>query len=81
MSELRSAWTSEEVEEGAGTSNESLPEATTTHRFPTEGTAAGADHRAGDEMYEEPAAASAGDSHRVPPDPPLHPDAEGKAGA
>lgn len=77
MGELRSTWTSEEVGERASESDESLPEASRVHRHPAEGTAGGADHMAGDEPYEEPTArgADAGEAHRVPPDPPLRPDA------
>lgn len=76
MDELRSVWSAEEVAEQAGESDEGLPEATPVHRQ-REVAAAGADHLAGDEPYDEPDALGPEPSqaHRVPPDPPLRPDA------
>ncbi len=79
MSELRSEWTPEQVQANHGEANENLPEARTTDRFPVSGTASGMDMRAGEEPYEEDAAASAGalSEHRMPPDPPRRPTDQG----
>lgn len=79
MSELRSKWTPQQVQENLGEANEGLPEARTTDRFPVSGTASGMDMRAGEEPYEEDvaAAADAGTEFRIPPDPPRHPTDQG----
>jgi hypothetical protein len=79
MSELRSEWTPQQVEENLGEANESLPEARTTNRFPVAGTASGMDFRAGEEQYEEDVAAAAesGSELRMPPDPPRRPTTQG----
>jgi hypothetical protein len=77
MSELRSEWTPQQVQENLGEANESLPEARTTDRFPVSGTASGMDMRAGEELYEEDAAAGPGSELRMPPDPPQRPTDQG----
>jgi hypothetical protein len=79
MSGLRSEWTPEQVQENLGEANETLPEARTTDRFPVAGTASGMDFQAGEEPYEEDAAAAGGRGIelRLPQDPPRHPTDEG----
>ncbi len=74
MSELRSEWSPQQVQENFDKANETLPEAQTTDRFPVSGQASGVDVRAGEDLYEETAAtdASAGSVLLVPPDPPQH---------
>ncbi|GAA3688383.1 hypothetical protein GCM10023081_27140 [Arthrobacter ginkgonis] len=63
------------MQENLGEANENLPEARTTDRFPVAGTASGIDLQAGEEPYEEDAAAAAGlgTELRMPADPPRHP--------
>jgi hypothetical protein len=72
MSGLRSEWTPQQVQENLGEANENFPEARTTDRFPVAGTVSGMDLRAGEDLYEEDAAAAAGPGSelRLPPDPP-----------
>jgi len=77
MSGLRSEWTPEQVRENLGEANENLPEARTVDRFPVAGTASGMDIQAGEEPYEQDAAAGRGGELRMPPDPPRRPTDEG----
>lgn len=79
MSELRSEWTPQQLKENVETVSETLPEAQTTDRFPVLGRASGVDIRAGEDLYEENAAAAAhsGSVLRVPADPPQHPTDQG----
>lgn len=74
MSELRSEWSPQQLQENIKEVNEALPEAQTTDRFPVLGRASGVDVRAGEDLYEETAAAdaSAGSVLQVPADPPKH---------
>ena len=72
MSELRNAWTPQQVQDGIGEANESLPEARTTDRYPVPGRASGVDVREGADV-QEPGAAEAGTSGttlQVPADSP-----------
>ena len=74
MEALRSEWTAEQISENLGRSHEGLPEATTTDRFPVEGTASGIDFRAGAEPYEQsPSPAERSGAPGLPADPPLRP--------
>lgn len=70
MSELRSIWGTQEVEENLGLANESLPEAPTIDRFPTQGRAAGMDLQSGEGQYEEAPADDSDGVFQVPQDPP-----------
>lgn len=74
MSELRSSWTPEQVQENLDEANEHLPEARTIDRFPVSGTASGIDVRAGEDLDEQDTAArgDSGGELRMPPDPPKH---------
>ncbi|MGA7206991.1 MAG: hypothetical protein WBX27_20455 [Specibacter sp.] len=74
MSELRTTWTPQQVQERTGEANESLPEARTTDRYPAQGRSSGVDVLAGEDLA-GPAAAQAtasGTGLQVPPDPPQH---------
>lgn len=75
MSELRSEWTPQQVQENLGEANENLPEAHTTDRFPVPGTASGIDVRPGEDLDEQDTVvgADSGDVLRMPPDPPRRP--------
>lgn len=77
MGELRSAWTAEEADKHRDGSDESLPEASTVGRDAKAGETGGANHYPGEEGHEEAAADESygGEALRVPPDPPLRPDA------
>lgn len=79
VSELRSEWTPQQVQENLGQANEGLPEARTTDRFPVAGTASGMDLRAGEDLYEEDGAAAEGprSERRMPQDPPRRPTDQG----
>jgi hypothetical protein len=78
MSGLRSEWTPQQVQDNLGEASENLPEARTTDRFPVAGTASGMDLQAGEELYEEDAAAAGpGSELRLPPDPPRRPTDQG----
>ena len=74
MSELRSKWSPQQVQENFEKVNETLPEAHTTDRFPVLGRASGVDVRSGKDLYEESTAtdASAVSVLLIPPDPPQH---------
>lgn len=77
MSELRSNWKPQQVQESLSAANESLPEARTIDRFPVRGRAGGMDLLSGEEMYEEVSADESGGVLRVPPDPPQRPTDQG----
>ena len=71
MSDLRSEWTSEQVEQGAGEAHEGVPEARTTDRYPVPGRASGVTVSAGEIADAAEATTADGDGvFRVPADPP-----------
>ncbi len=70
MNELRSEWTAEQVRENLGAANEGLPAATTTDRFPREGTASGMDFTSGEQSDDGATATEAVSTEGFPPDPP-----------
>lgn len=67
---LRSEWAAEQVRENLSKASEALPEATTTDRFPLEGTASGIDFISGEEAYDESTVADRSSAHELPADPP-----------
>lgn len=68
---LRSEWTAEQIRENLDQAHEGLPEATTTDRFPVEGTAGGMDFLAGEETEAQtPTYPPTGDAPGLPADPP-----------
>jgi hypothetical protein len=76
MSEYRTEWTPQQVQDNLADVNESLPEATTTDRFRPAGRASGLDVRAGEDLDEQQtasAAAEPGSRQWLPSDPPRRP--------
>lgn len=75
MSDYRTEWTPQQVQDNRGEANEALPEARTTDRFQPSGTASGMDVRAGEDIHEQQAAVADNPESKywLPSDPPRRP--------